>query len=65
MRSFVVASELDLVASNELSGWIESADDSELIRLDLSGVVYIDSSGLRVLVEHHTGSSRAAGDWSL
>ncbi|HSM66544.1 MAG TPA: STAS domain-containing protein [Ilumatobacteraceae bacterium] len=48
----VVAGEIDAHSCNSLDAAIAETGGSH-IRLELSGVTFIDSSGLRVLVDHH------------
>ena len=43
------AGELDAASSEQLSAALEAADPDQPIALDLGGVSFIDSSGLRVI----------------
>ncbi len=58
-----VAGELDLATAPELRAALDVAEDGEAqaITLDLSGVTFMDSTGVAVLVEY-TARSRADGD---
>lgn len=47
-----VTGEIDLATSPRLRAALESAtDQAEVIRVDMSGVTFLDSSGISVLVE--------------
>jgi len=51
-----LAGEIDMANAEEVLGWIRAAiDDSGcyLLRLDLSGVGFLDSAGVRMLVMAH------------
>jgi anti-anti-sigma factor len=49
----IVRGELDLAAADQLNQALVAAEESDLpILLDMSGVTFIDSSGLKVVVEH-------------
>ncbi len=48
----VVAGEIDAHSCNSLDASIIDTGGDD-VRVELSGVTFIDSSGLRVLVEHH------------
>lgn len=62
-RHLTVVGELDMVTSSKLGSTIESLVDDgvQLVVLDLSGVSFADSSGLRVIIgsgdilEQHDG----------
>lgn len=48
----VVAGEIDANSCGDLDAALAEATGPE-VRVDLMGVTFIDSSGLRVLVQHH------------
>jgi anti-anti-sigma factor len=49
-----LSGELDLAGERELEAALEAAHESGApLTIDLSGLEFIDSSGLRVLVKHH------------
>ena len=50
--TLVVAGELDAHSAPALRERISAADDAETV-LDMSGVTFMDSSGLRVLIDAH------------
>lgn len=49
----VVAGELDIATVPELSPHVTAADDGDAVILDLAAVTFIDSTGLRLLIEAH------------
>jgi anti-sigma B factor antagonist len=62
----VVTGELDLATSPVLAARLaEPRRDRQLIRLDLSGVSFIDCSGIRVLVEATRASVPSQRDFSI
>ncbi len=63
----VVAGELDPLSGPDLTQAIEAALTSPRtsVVLDLAGVGFIDSSGLRTLIEAHTRALDMGGDLSL
>ncbi|HZM74350.1 MAG TPA: STAS domain-containing protein [Candidatus Limnocylindrales bacterium] len=51
-----LAGEIDMANADEVLGWIRRAVDSSgcsLLRLDLAGLDFLDSSGVRMLVMAH------------
>jgi anti-sigma B factor antagonist len=54
----VVSGELDIATVPDLERHVEAAGSAPALELDLSGVTFIDSSGLRLLIEAH----RALGE---
>ena len=51
-----LAGEIDMANADEVLGWIRSAVDSSgcaLLRLDLAGLGFLDSAGVRMLVMAH------------
>ncbi len=61
--SIVLTGELDLSGTQDVTRELRLAEmsDARRIVLDLSGVTFIDSSGVRMIVEAHE-RSRADGD---
>lgn len=56
--TFVVAGELDAHSAPTLREQLNAVDDAEIV-LDMSGVTFMDSSGLRVLIDaHQTAAGR-------
>ena len=55
-RTFVLTGELDMSNSDELDAALAEADwlDGETVHVDLSGLTFIDSCGLRSLLRAHT-----------
>lgn len=51
--TLIVAGELDVATCNDLAEQLAANNGTDSIRLDLSGVTFIDSSALRILIEHH------------
>jgi anti-sigma B factor antagonist len=49
----VVAGELDIATVPELSPHVTAGDDGDAVILDLAAVTFIDSTGLRLLIEAH------------
>lgn len=49
----VVSGELDVATSGGLDERLNTVAAASLITLDMAGISFIDSSGLRVLLEHH------------
>jgi anti-sigma B factor antagonist len=64
---FAVSGELDLTSSGELEDAIAELDGSEtgLVILDLSGVDFMDSAGLAVVVKAHQRAEDAGRPFGL
>jgi anti-sigma B factor antagonist len=61
-----LAGELDLAGEGRLEEAIQHARNSGLpLTVDLSGLEFIDSSGLRVLVRLHNASERGGFDYTV
>jgi anti-sigma B factor antagonist len=61
-RRLEVAGELDLAASSDLCAALtDFVDGGSDVMIDLSGVTFIDSTALAVLVRAHTDSVAAGG----
>jgi anti-sigma B factor antagonist len=60
--ALVLAGEIDTYTAPELA---ERLDDQGVAVLDLTGVTFIDSSGLRVLVEAHQARVAAGSTLTL
>jgi anti-anti-sigma factor len=63
--ALVVSGELDLATSAELDERLNTVAAASSITLDLAGVSFIDSSGLRVLLEHHNRLESGGGRLEL
>jgi anti-sigma B factor antagonist len=63
-RGFIVAGEIDGNTSPVLAAALlgKSAD---AIELDMAGIEFVDSSGLRVLIEAHQKAQAAGGSLTL
>jgi anti-sigma B factor antagonist len=59
----VLVGEIDTYTAPELQEWL--APLAEHCTVDLSGVTFIDSSGLRVIVEAHSGRRDQGGSVTL
>jgi anti-sigma B factor antagonist len=57
--------ELDVATCGELDGRLQAADPASTVSLDLSGITFMDSSGLRVVIEHHNRFEEAGGQLQL
>jgi anti-sigma B factor antagonist len=58
--TFVVAGELDAHSAPTLREQLDARDDAETV-VDMSGVTFMDSSGLRVLIDaHQTAAGRGS-----
>ncbi len=60
----VVAGEIDAHTAPTLAAAIEAAGNGK-VRLDLSAVAFVDSSGLRVLIDAHQHLHDAGGELSI
>jgi anti-sigma B factor antagonist len=60
-----LSGELDVATTSSLDTRLRAADAGETVTLDLSGITFIDSSGLRVLIEHHQRFESAGGRLQL
>lgn len=56
--ALAIAGEIDAHSCDELDAALAGAPDGD-VAVDLSEVTFIDSSGLRVLVQHHQGRAGA------
>jgi anti-sigma B factor antagonist len=61
----VLSGELDVSTTPSLDAWLRSADTGGVVTLDLAGLTFIDSSGLRVLIQHHQRFESAGGRLQL
>lgn len=61
LRGFRVVGELDISSAQELSQALAAIDGQGDLTLELSELVFIDSSGLHALVQY-AGSINGAGD---
>ena len=64
-RSFALAGELDAHTAPELEATLATTDRGASIRLDLSAVTFLDSSGLRTLVAAHAAREEQGGELVL
>jgi len=62
---FVLSGELDVASTSSLDGTLRAVDAGGVVTLDLTGLTFIDSSGLRVLIEHHQRFEGAGGRLQL
>jgi anti-sigma B factor antagonist len=51
VATVVVSGELDLATAQQLSAAVAEHDDAGLLVLDLNAVTFIDSTGVRVLIQ--------------
>lgn len=61
----VLTGELDVATGPLLDARLESCADADTVTIDLVGVTFIDSSGLRVLIEHHQRLQDGGGELRL
>ncbi len=61
----LVNGELDVATSGELDEQLKTVAAASSATLDLSGVSFVDSSGLRVLIEHHQRFESGGGRLAL
>lgn len=59
-----VSGEIDLATAPQLEAAIAAVDDETVIA-DLTGVTFIDSTGLRVLIGAHEAANNAGGRFSI
>jgi anti-anti-sigma factor len=60
-----LAGELDVATIPSLDARLRAADAGSVVTLDLAGLTFIDSSGLRVLIEQHQRFESAGGRLQL
>lgn len=60
-----LSGEIDVYTAPHLERRIVETDDSEVLRIELSGVTFVDSSGLRVLISAHAAREEAGGRLEL
>jgi anti-sigma B factor antagonist len=63
-NGWIAVGEIDGQTSPQL-GVALAADPAKALELDLSGVSFVDSSGLRVLIEAHQRAEQAGGRLTL
>lgn len=56
-----IAGEIDLATAPQLNARIETIQPDATVVLDMSGVTFMDSTGLRVLIGAHERSKEAGG----
>ena len=61
----VVAGEVDTVSVVELAPYLDRLAQGGSVTFDLSGVDFMDSSGLRALIAAHQSASEAGGQMVL
>jgi anti-sigma B factor antagonist len=61
----LISGELDVATCVELDAALDDVDASTGIDIDMTGVTFIDSSALRVLVEHHARLEAGGGRLGL
>lgn len=61
----VLSGELDVATGGLLDTRLDACPGSESVTLDLAGITFIDSSGLRVLIEHHQRLDDGGGELRL
>jgi anti-anti-sigma factor len=59
LATIMVSGELDLATVSRLSAAVAEHDDAGLLVLDLTAVTFIDSTGLRVLIEADRSCARS------
>ena len=59
LATVVVSGELDLATVPQLSATVAEHDDARLLVLDLTAVTFIDSTGVRVLIEADRACARS------
>lgn len=60
-----MSGELDVATMSSLDARLRAADATGVLTLQLAGLTFIDSSGLRVLIEHHQRFESAGGRLQL
>ncbi len=64
--SVVLAGEIDAHTASQLAAQFETLpDDSEAVEINMAGVDFMDSSGLRVVIELHNRISAAGGTLTI
>lgn len=54
-----ISGEIDFSTCATLDRWLSEHGDADRVAVDMQGVTFIDSSGLRILIDHH---QKAAAD---
>jgi anti-sigma B factor antagonist len=60
-----ISGEIDVATRDQLDARLADEAGSAMVSLDLAGVSFIDSSGLRVLIEHHQRFEEEGGQLEL
>lgn len=60
-----VHGEIDLASAPSLESRVESLDHGTPVVVDLSGVTFIDSTGLRVLISANEAANEAGGRFHI
>lgn len=60
-----ISGEIDVATRDQLDARLAAEPGSATVALDLAGVSFIDSSGLRVLIEHHHRFEEEGGQLEL
>jgi anti-sigma B factor antagonist len=60
-----LSGELDVSTTAVLDGRLRAVDAASVMTLDLADLTFIDSSGLRVLIQHHQRFESAGGRLQL
>jgi anti-anti-sigma factor len=61
----LLSGELDVSTTPSLDARLRATDAGGVVTLDLAGLTFIDSSGLRVLIAHHQRFESAGGRLQL
>ena len=61
----ILTGELDVATSGDLDERLSTSAPASTVRVDLSGISFIDSSGLRILLEQHQRFEAAGGSLRL
>ena len=54
-----LSGEIDASSSSTLASWLDPLPGTDRLALDLAGVAFLDSSGLRVLIDAHRRAEAA------
>ena len=58
-----LSGELDLATAQELDTYLDdvTTDDGPRVVLDMSGLTFMDSTGIRILIRHHRQTEERGG----
>ena len=63
--TFTITGRVDTLTAPELGGTLEKLAGSEVVTLDLAGVPYMSSAGLRVLLAAQKKAMKSGGSLTL